>query len=42
MKKFAFALIALSLLAGAAAPASAACASDKWSDGGNYPVWKCS
>jgi hypothetical protein len=43
MKTIIASLIALSVLAGiSAAPASAACSSDKWNDSGNYPVWKCS
>ena len=42
MKTIASALIALSLLAGIAAPASAACTMDHWPDGaGAPPTWKC-
>jgi hypothetical protein len=34
-------LLALSIVAGLASSANAACSTDKWNDSGNYPVWKC-
>jgi hypothetical protein len=43
MKTIVSGLVLLSVLAGLAGPASAACKVEKWTDGYNgAPVWKCS
>jgi hypothetical protein len=42
MKIIAPIALVLSILTGLAAPASAACAPDHWSDSSNTPIWKCS
>ena len=43
MKTIVSALVLLSVLAGVAGPASAACTVEKWTDGyTGAPVWKCS
>ena len=42
MRSLSAMLLALSIIAGVAAPASAACSMDRWSDGaGAAPTWKC-